>query len=335
MARLRLFANLREIAGTTEAEIEARTVGEVLESAATSYGSQFRRAMKPARVWLNGEPASPDDAVATGDEIALIPPVSGGATTIVGGTQLTLLAPVLAVVVLIVANLPSSPVWLVTALVAAGAVWVVDLHSSATGSGIPVQLPPMLATVLVAAVAPYAMAGDEAGAVGLGVIVAFSLVITFIWAIVSAESRDLEAVATTVLAQIVVGTGIGSLVLARLSPDGRGRVGAFLVVVIVSGLAWWGSGRLAGRSFLDPFAAGAIGAVLAAVVAAWLWELGVITFLFVGVVLALALIAGKGFGAMTRTGEVYLVDQPPGLLTAVDGPLLAAAIYYPILQLVL
>ena len=72
MARLRLFANLRELAGSSVVEVEADTVEDLLEKAATAYGSDFRRSMQRARVWVNGEQASPEDAVGDDDEVALI-----------------------------------------------------------------------------------------------------------------------------------------------------------------------------------------------------------------------------------------------------------------------
>ncbi len=335
MARLRLFAQLRELAGTATTEIDADSVGSLLASAAATYGEGFARSMKRARVWVNGEPATEETPLHVDDEVALIPPVSGGAETIAArGTDLRTMAPVLAAVVLIVANLPDSPTWFVSALVGAGAIWAVDLVDAARSSAVSMQLPPVLATVLVGAIAPFGMADNTAGVVGLGLVVVFSLMAAFAWSVAVPESRDLRSVATTALAQVIVGTGIGSLVLARLSPDGRARVGLFLVVVVVSAGAWWLAGRGRRLAVLDPFAAGAIAAVLGALGAAWLWDLGILPFLFVGVVLALALIAGRGFGAMVRTGEVYLVDQPPGMLTPLDGPILAAAAFYPILQLV-
>jgi molybdopterin converting factor small subunit len=336
MARLRLFANLRELAGTSVVELEADTVGGLLEKAAESYGLDFRRSMRRARVWVNGEPAAPEDAVDDQDEVALIPPVSGGAgANSFAGIDLHVSAPLVTVAVLILANLPASPEWFVTALVAVGAVWAVDLVDSARMAGVDLQLPPLLATILIGAIAPYGMANNTSGVVGLGLVVVFALVAAFVWAIAAPQARDVMAVANTALAQVIAGTGIGSLVLTRLSPDGRARVGAFLVIIVLSAAAWWTAGRGKGIGFLDPFAAGALAAVIGAVLAAWLWNLGALTFLFVGVVMALALIAGRGFGAMVRTGEVYLVDHPPGYLTLIDGPALAAAAFYPILQLVL
>ena len=335
MARLRLFANLREIAGAPIVEFEADTVGALLEKAATEYGEKFRKSMRRARVWVNGEPADPEDVLQSDDEVALIPPVSGGAeTSVSSGIDLHIWAPLATISALVLANIPGSPEWFVTALVAVGAVWAVDIVDSARMSGVPLQLPPLLATVLIGAIAPYGMADNTSGVVGLGLVVVFALVAAFVWGMAAPESRDVMAVANTALVQVSVGAGIGSLVLTRLSPDGQARVSAFLVIVIVSAGAWWLAGRGKGIGFLDPFAAGALAAVVGAVVAAWIWELGLLTFLFIGVVMALSLIAGRGFGAMVRTGEVYLVDHPPGYLTLIDGPVLAAALFYPILQLV-
>ena len=92
MARLRLFANLRELAGSSVVEIQADTVGAALDQAVERYGQEFKRSLGHARVWLNGEPAETGDPVGDIDEIALIPPVSGGvtATLTVSGIQVGL-----------------------------------------------------------------------------------------------------------------------------------------------------------------------------------------------------------------------------------------------------
>ncbi len=63
MARLRLFANLREAAGTAQAEFPGTTVQEVLDAAQAEYGTEFSRGMTIAKVWVNGEPATPENAI--------------------------------------------------------------------------------------------------------------------------------------------------------------------------------------------------------------------------------------------------------------------------------
>ena len=80
MAVLRLFASAREAAGLTTVEIPASTVGEVLDEACRRFGDRFTAVLRSSKVWLNGEPASGSDPVGEGDEVAVLPPVSGGAS---------------------------------------------------------------------------------------------------------------------------------------------------------------------------------------------------------------------------------------------------------------
>jgi molybdopterin converting factor small subunit len=75
---VRLFASVRVAAGTGRDEIDGATVGEVVANACARYGTEFAMLVQNCRVWRNGEPALPDDAVQPGDEVAILPPVSGG-----------------------------------------------------------------------------------------------------------------------------------------------------------------------------------------------------------------------------------------------------------------
>lgn len=78
MATLRLFAQAREAAGTSSADFDATTVGEVLDGAVERWGAGFATVVEHSRVWLNGDPATRDMRVGDRDEVAVLPPVSGG-----------------------------------------------------------------------------------------------------------------------------------------------------------------------------------------------------------------------------------------------------------------
>lgn len=80
MSRLLLFASARDAAGCTADTIDAPTLGALLDEARARYGADFTAILERARVWVNGdEPADGDATVlAEHDEVAVLPPVSGG-----------------------------------------------------------------------------------------------------------------------------------------------------------------------------------------------------------------------------------------------------------------
>ena len=78
MPVLRLFASAREAAGTGRAEVDGATVGDVLNAARVRFGEEFAAVLARSRVWLNGEPADDTAPVGASDEVAILPPVSGG-----------------------------------------------------------------------------------------------------------------------------------------------------------------------------------------------------------------------------------------------------------------
>lgn len=78
MPTLRLFAGAREAAGTDRDTIEGGSVDAVVRAACERYGSPFTELIGSCKVWVNGEPADPDTPVTDADEVAVLPPVSGG-----------------------------------------------------------------------------------------------------------------------------------------------------------------------------------------------------------------------------------------------------------------
>jgi molybdopterin synthase sulfur carrier subunit len=79
MARVRLFAAAREAAGTGRAEFDGATVADVLAAATAAFGPQFARVLEVCKVWVNGDEVDLSTTVGAGDEVAVLPPVSGGA----------------------------------------------------------------------------------------------------------------------------------------------------------------------------------------------------------------------------------------------------------------
>jgi molybdopterin synthase sulfur carrier subunit len=78
IVKVRLFAALRELAGASEVEVEGATVGEVVAALSARYGERFEKVARVGSVVVDGERASPDSALSGSEEVALLPPVSGG-----------------------------------------------------------------------------------------------------------------------------------------------------------------------------------------------------------------------------------------------------------------
>lgn len=78
MATIRFFAGAREAAGTGRDRIDGPTVGAVLDVAVERFGTGLAEMLPSCKVWINGEPADRDDPVGNDDEVAVLPPVSGG-----------------------------------------------------------------------------------------------------------------------------------------------------------------------------------------------------------------------------------------------------------------
>ncbi len=81
MVRVRLFAALRELAGAPEVEATGHTVGDIVDELSGRYGERFAAIAAVGSFVVNGERARRDQAVAEGDEVALLPPVSGGTSS--------------------------------------------------------------------------------------------------------------------------------------------------------------------------------------------------------------------------------------------------------------
>jgi MoaD family protein len=74
------FANAREAAGVARATPAAagNTVHQLVMELRSRYGPDFDAVMTSCAIWVNGSPSKPGTVLRAGDEVAVLPPVSGG-----------------------------------------------------------------------------------------------------------------------------------------------------------------------------------------------------------------------------------------------------------------
>lgn len=80
MVKVRLFAALRELADASQLEAEGRTAGEVVDALSERFGERFEKIAAVGSLVVNGDRATRSTVLADGDELAVLPPVSGGAS---------------------------------------------------------------------------------------------------------------------------------------------------------------------------------------------------------------------------------------------------------------
>lgn len=331
MAKVRLFANLREIAGTSRLDVPASTVRDAIDLLEEKFGAEFERTVSVSRIWVNGEEAEMSDAVDEGDEVVILPPVSGGSQpAALAPTDLVAFLPLAVGAVAVLANFQGQAIW-AAALVAIIAIWALDMNSAfAARSRMFAPL------AVVTAAAGSTLAAHILGPTGYGLAMAIAVAVVLGWAVAFPEYRHVEVFAPTLLVALIGSLGAASLILSRSSFTADPQA---VDVFLVSTIAGVGLGALVGRMpaipFLDRFTTTAVASILGAVGAAVVWELDLVGYLLVGLGISVALVAGQGLSSMIRTGRVVLTERPPGFLPSLDGVVLAAAIYFPLIRLVL
>lgn len=78
MARLLFFGPAREAVGCSSVTLPGESVEAVVGAAQEQFGEAFSQILAVSNVWLNGQTVAADTRVDDDDEIAVIPPVSGG-----------------------------------------------------------------------------------------------------------------------------------------------------------------------------------------------------------------------------------------------------------------
>jgi sulfur-carrier protein len=86
---VRLFAAVREAAGTGEVAVDAPTLAALLDDLRGRFGATFAERLALCTVLVDGAATARDAdvALAEGAEVVLLPPVSGGSAGIGRGTD--------------------------------------------------------------------------------------------------------------------------------------------------------------------------------------------------------------------------------------------------------
>ncbi len=78
MVTVRLFGPARELFGAPICTLQATALDTVRDELAVRGGPSFAALLARSVLWVNGEPAGADATLSADDEVAVLPPVSGG-----------------------------------------------------------------------------------------------------------------------------------------------------------------------------------------------------------------------------------------------------------------
>ncbi len=329
MPIVRLFAGLREVARTSEVTVEGHTVGEVLESASSRFGAQFAAGLATAKVWRNGEEVDHRQPVEPGDEIAVLPPVSGGALDWGRDLGSGAVATLIVMIALIVGNLSGDLELWTPILAAMVGLWTVDITAAAAERGYQITVGPILAAEL-AAMGLIHLLGSAAllPALAMGVVLVVGAAI-----FVPAHRRLAPLGLAAGIATVACGA-LASLMLARsVFEPGTRVIGFFLGITIGTIVLAEVARRVKTNRFFNRQNTVVVAVVALSLVAAVLWGFSLTSFLLIGFGLAAAYLAGEGFGALLRSGRLWSTPLP-GILSSLDGPLCAGMVFFTLLTLV-
>ena len=319
MARLRLFANLREIADATEVDVAGSTVGDVLSRATEMFGDDFGRALASAQVWVDGTQATTETPVPDGAEIALIPPVSGGAMAVRSPVLVEVGLAGFLTAALFVTNALSLQ-WLSVAAVLVGGLWTFDVVGSGERRGLSVGTAPGLFGVLGGVLATYRFGAPGLAAATVGV-----TLLVLMWGVVNPYFRSIESIASGIAIATTATFGSASLVLLRLRSEEEAA--AFLFVAALAIAVSWLSDR-SDMPVLDPLVAMIVASITAGAIAGWVWAPDLLNTVAASVAGALALVAGRNMGMLVRVGGFFVAGPVPGSLHYLDGLLMASGPFW-------
>jgi molybdopterin converting factor small subunit len=75
---VKFFAQMRDLTGCRSGVMHSRTIDALIDEGGAMYGSEFISLAASCAVWVNGEMVPHDWEVSDDDEVAFLPPISGG-----------------------------------------------------------------------------------------------------------------------------------------------------------------------------------------------------------------------------------------------------------------
>jgi molybdopterin converting factor small subunit len=212
---VRLFAALRDAAGTAQVEVAPDTVPAIIAHLCDRFGEPFATRVTVASGMLDGRRVALDEPnlASDGAELALLPPFSGGSTATLRQQRVhrLLLAGSLLVPLLLLAGVFSSRrgFGLVVVVVAIGS--LIDLHTTLGATGVRTMLPTAL--IMGAGPAMLLLVAPDTGLLWVGGVLAIAVMLSFLLALASPRRHESAAVVgSTLFAGLLVAVGAATLV---------------------------------------------------------------------------------------------------------------------------
>lgn len=324
---VRLFAALRDAAGTARTEAAPGTVPDIVAELRRRYGEPFASRVAVANGVLDDDPVRLDEPVTVPDgaELTLLPPFSGGAADAPppAGSRtsspherrlhtLLLVGSLLVPALLGLAVAADRTTFaIVVGVIAVGS--LVDLHVALGGVGVRTVLPG--AVVVAAAPVVLLVVWPAAATTWLPGLVALGVMLTFLLAVASQRRQETAMVfGSTVLSGLLVAFGAGALLLLfeAIAPS---RLMAVLALIAAADLAAVLAARRRRRPAMRHLVPAAIAlAVPAAIVvqATVGWLDSAVPVVGFAIVAVLAAVASARFRHVLRRPD--LVERPPPAL---------------------
>ena len=319
------------MAGHSRIEVDGATVKEIIDGAGSRFGADFRAASRSAAIWRNGDPVELDDPVDEHDELALIPPVSGGSGLMVGEVvDASLVTGLLGLLVLIGTNLAPGRAWWAAGVVLLLSLWSTDLASRLEERGREPATIAILAALVLTMIAAHVWGG-----VGYGLALFIAVAVVLGWGVAVSTYRSIESVAPSVVIALLGASAVGSLALARAQfEEEHHAISILILVAAVSTLTGYVLSRMR-TPLIDPYSGIALAAVVGSTLGAVIWREDIVGFVLIGLGLAALLVAGRSLGSIIRTGRLALSESAPGSMSVLDPLILASALYLPLLNAIL